>query len=61
MRLRTTKVYNLELNASEVKWLHGVMQNPLYGQHPTEEDLDERDLRVQLYEELGTIQTHGDV
>ncbi|GEK52376.1 hypothetical protein [Vreelandella venusta] len=35
----------LSLTPEEVQWLHGVMQNPLHGQSPQEEDIADRTMR----------------
>lgn len=55
MKASVTANITLTLSMSEANWLKGVMQNPLYGQHPSEEDLDERDLRIQLFNTLHAV------
>lgn len=35
--IKTTRLI-LELNEEEANWLHGVMQNPLWGETPGSED-----------------------
>ena len=45
-------VYKLELSLHEVKWLKEAMQNPLYGEHPDEEDVDNRYFRELFFRTL---------
>ncbi len=43
--------YNLPtLTEKQVKWLHSVMQNPLWGQEPEDEDWDEKQIRKFFFE-----------
>lgn len=39
----------LVMNAEEARWLNGVMQNPLNGQHPTLEDPEDRHMRKKFF------------
>ena len=41
----TMTTYVLELNEEEAKWLRSVMQNPLWGQTPAEEENYDSDMR----------------
>jgi hypothetical protein len=42
----------LELDEEDAHWLRGVMQNPLHGQEPGEEDPEEQRRRHDLWTEL---------
>ena len=45
-------VVTLELTEVEARWLRDVMENPLGGEPPKEEDPDQQYLRVGLFNEL---------
>lgn len=42
----------IKMDLKDARWLQGVMQNPLHGQTPAEEDGHERTKRHQLFGEL---------
>jgi len=44
--------YSLRLTAAEASWLKGIMQNPFWGQHPTEEAEEDRENRHALFDTL---------
>ena len=49
---RTSTVVVLTLDEASAQWLMGTMQNPLYGQHPDEEDKFSRETRIELFESI---------
>lgn len=54
MKISSTKNIKifLELDESEAKWLKEVMQNPLHGQSPEQEDEDDSMLRMRFFKIL---------
>lgn len=38
------------LSDEQLRWLHGVMQNPLHGQDPFEEDNHDSEMRIKIFE-----------
>ena len=52
--MQTEKVI-LEFTAQEAIWLKAVMQNPLNGQHPLEESIDNFKIRRELFERLKSL------
>ena len=63
--MKTTKqentIYTIELNDSEAKWLRSVMQNPLYCEHPNDEEPTQRKNRLSLFVALNdTIENISD-
>jgi hypothetical protein len=49
----------LELEENEAHWLKGVMQNPLHGEDPQDEDLEQQEHRKDLFNSLD-ITLRGD-
>ena len=39
----------LSLSKEEAEWLNGVMQNPLHGQHPDDEDPQDAEMRYTFF------------
>jgi hypothetical protein len=47
---KVTKVEtHLTLTQEETDWLHLVMQNPLHGQHPSEESKEDAEMRLKFF------------
>jgi hypothetical protein len=46
---RTIKQVTLVLDADEAKWLNGIMQNPLHGQNPIDEDDKDAEMRLKFF------------
>lgn len=44
------KVIVLELTEDEAHWLHGVMQNPLWGEHPDNDTEYDRAMRRKFFD-----------
>lgn len=47
--VKTVKSIILDLNEDEAKWLKGVMQNPLNGKAPDEEDPIDKAIRYKFF------------
>jgi hypothetical protein len=47
-----TKTQVLHLNEAQADWLKHVMQNPLHGQTPEEEEAYDNDMRQQFFHAL---------
>jgi len=45
----------LRMSECEAEWLKGVMQNPLFVEHPGDEDLNDNAMRLQLWEALSNV------
>ena len=50
MNSEYTVEITLTLTAEEAQWLHGVMQNPLWGQSPEIEDRFNAEMRKKFFE-----------
>lgn len=51
MKLKENKTYTIDgLTEDDIKWLHEVMQNPLHGEHPLDEDESNRFFRSRMFE-----------
>jgi len=60
MKVTENMTYAIELNAKEAQWLRGIMQNPLFGQQPEEEDDIDRKMRELFFDAVkGSYQTRG--
>ena len=52
MKLTKEETYILRLSEEEAEWLTGIMQNPLHGETPTDENIEDRKMRAKFYETL---------
>ena len=43
----------LKLNNEERIWLKHLMQNPLYANHPDNEEQEDKDMRFKFFEAMG--------
>ena len=53
MKKETIVKIVLCLSEEEALWLHDIMQNPLHGQQPSDEDPYDRDMREQFFAATG--------
>jgi len=44
---------DLKLLGEEADWLKGLMQNPLYGEHPNDESKLNKEMRLRFWKALG--------
>ena len=51
-KVEETVVVNLELTKEEAYWLKGLMQNPVCGSHPSEEDHQNHKVRSAIWNAL---------
>ena len=50
VNITTNIVVTLVLSPDEANWLNGVMQNPLHGQDPGTEPLDDKEMRRKFFD-----------
>ena len=55
MKLEKKTTYVLRMDHADALWLRGVMQNPLNGLHPEEEDEQDRQHRYEFFEQLKNV------
>jgi hypothetical protein len=46
---RIIRQVTLVLDADEAEWLNGVMQNPLHGQEPIDEESEDAEMRLKFF------------
>ena len=61
MKVTTTKeiTITLVLNEEEAQWLQGIMQNPLFGEYPDQEDPKNSDMRKRFWDALNEPNPFG--
>lgn len=52
MKAETKKQVTVTLDEYEATWLKGVMQNPLHCENPSDEDIENRSMRISLFQVL---------
>ena len=52
-KIETTKVTTLTLTEDEVRWLKGIVQNPMWVDDPADEDHRDKKMRKIFWEALG--------
>ena len=52
MEVTVERTVEVSLNADEAEWLLRAMQNPIGGEHPRDEEPEDREMRSDFFESL---------
>ena len=55
MNIEVSVEFALSFTKQEIIWLKAIMQNPINGEHPLDESIDNFNLRRELFERLHNL------